>query len=465
MNIIRRIFDRSLYRNESPAISRHVAWLKSQLPTLRESDSVDRLRPFLLDYDGYLRQAAVEYCGKLALRGAVASLVERLNDWVPQVRAAARHAIDSVLPTAAPAELLAALPAIYGLLNAKREDHVAWVAAFERKVFEQVGAAPLVAALQGSNVQVSRAAFRLLATVDAMTPQALFALVVPASSDIVLTLRAFDYLEKSEQGFGEAELIRAFRSKTTPLRVRALRTLIARGCTNYVQEALFVRQSPLRAVATAYLAAQGADVPAIYKEALDMPDASPARMAICLTQLGALRQPACLDSIRPFLDHSSVVVRIRAAQAWFRLAPSEKDEVALWAMADPAPELRALAFQLVRKHGAYIPFEHVRLHLQAPEDRALLWWFAELDPWDWLGTAMSLAGSEAAEQEKLSGYLDLDEAWIRWARFSNRKPTGAQRGFLLPLLESGGLRSLRLAEDLRGALASVFERAGLPCRL
>lgn len=458
MNIIWRIFGFSPHAG-NPS---YTSWLERELEALHQTRGIEELARYLSHRDGYIRQAAVDYCGRLAPQGAAVKLVERLNDWVPQVRAAARRALDAVVPKAAAADLADALPAVHALLNATLERHGEWVAAFERKVVEQVGAAPLAEALLGPDVRVARATFRLLAGLHAMTPQALFARVVPASGDIVLTRQAFDHLERSEQGCSEAELVRAFASKSTPIRARALRALVARGVTRYVDDVLFARQATLRAVAIDWLAGQGRDVVAFYRNALALPDASPARIGICLAELGASRQGACIDGILPFLGHPVARVRVQAAQAWLRLAPAQKDEIARRVLADPAPELRALLVQLVRKHGAYVPFELVRSHLQAPADRALLWWFAGLNHWDALATAMWLAVREPGSTANLpSWYPDLAE-WSRWAKFSKRKPTEAQRAFLLPLIEGGGLRMLPLQEEVRATLAGVFEQAGLP---
>ncbi|MCC2961130.1 HEAT repeat domain-containing protein [Massilia sp. IC2-278] len=462
MNILWRIFGLLPRSGEYADSSHYTAWLEGELEALHRTTHIEQVQPYLAHRDGYIRQAAVEYCGRLAPEGAVARLVERLNDWVPQVRAAARRALEAVVPTASAADLCGALPAAYALLHAKRETHAQWVAAFERTIIDQAGAPALAGALQGRDIQVGRAVFRLLAGTHAMTPQALFALVVPASSDIVLTRLAFDHLERSEEGCGESELVRAFASKSTPIRARALRALIARGITRYVEDALFARQASLRAVAAAHLAGQGQDVAALYREALTVPGASPARIGICLAELGASRQLSCLDSINPFLHHPVARVRSRAAQAWLRLAPAERDEIALRVLADPAPELRVLLLQLVRKHGAYLPFEAVRMQLQAPADRALLWWFADMNHWDALGTAMWLAEREPDGDAALpSWYPDLAD-WVRWARMARRKPTDTQRGFLLPLIAHGGLRRLQLSDEVRASVAEVFAHAGLP---
>jgi len=462
MNILWRIFGLLPRAGEHADSSPCTAWLEGELAALHRTTHIEQLQPYLAHRDGYIRQAAVEYCGRQAPTGAVARLVERLNDWVPQVRAAARRALEAVLPQAAVADLCNALPAAYALLHARRDTHAGWVAAFERTVIDQADTPSLVEALLGHDIQVGRAVFRLLAGAHAMAPQALFAIVVPASSDIVLTRLAFDHLERSEEGYGESELVRAFASKSTPIRVRALRVLIARGMTRYVEDALFARQSSLRAVAIAHLASQGQDVAAFYREALTVPDASPARIGICLAELGASRQPACLDSIKPFLRHPVARVRSRAAQAWLRLAPAEKDEIALRVLADPAPELRALLLQLVRRHGAYLPFEAVRTQLQAPADRALLWWFAGMNHWDALGTAMWLAEHAPDGDAALpTWYPDLAD-WVPWARMARRKPTDTQRSFLLPLIEHGGLRRLRLSDEVRASVAEVFAHAGLP---
>lgn len=68
---------------------------------------------FLFHCDGFVRQAAlVRWDGPLATPGMVVALALRLNDWVPQVRAAAELAAARLLPISPAAAVVPALVAL-----------------------------------------------------------------------------------------------------------------------------------------------------------------------------------------------------------------------------------------------------------------------------------------------------------------------------------------------------------------
>jgi len=72
---------------------------------------------------GFEREEATRALMRLRAPEALPGLMKRLNDWVPQVRAAAREAIHVYLDDALLAAWPAALPGVAHLLRARRADH------------------------------------------------------------------------------------------------------------------------------------------------------------------------------------------------------------------------------------------------------------------------------------------------------------------------------------------------------
>ena len=73
--------------------------------------------------NGYVREAAVRGLAESRDGRAVPHLLLRLNDWVNQVRAAAREAIEVFLQPAFAADVVAALPVVSTLIRRTRADH------------------------------------------------------------------------------------------------------------------------------------------------------------------------------------------------------------------------------------------------------------------------------------------------------------------------------------------------------
>jgi len=395
------------------------AWRAVQLAELQRHTSLDGLRPYLQNGDGYVRQAAVEHGSRLDVPGMLTLLIERLNDWVPQVRQATLRALDGALRHVAPAHIIAALPAAYRLAQAGRTAHGAWIAHFEQTALARAGNDALVAALGHADIHVARAACRLLADTGALDAEALFCAVIPASHDVVLASLAFAHLDRHAGGIGDSLLMRAMQSPLTAIRVRALERLLQDGAVHLPEGALLARQSQLRRVAKRFIAQQGADVAGLYAEALRAPGNPHWKIIVCLLELGQSRQVGYLGQVRGFLAHPEARVREAATLAWLHLAPAAKDEIALSALADPAPRLHKLALKLVRKHGAYLPFSQVQALLAAPAHWRSLLAFAASQPWDWLDTIAALAQApHLAEPGEAAGMQDalLQElrAWT-WA--------------------------------------------------
>ena len=421
-------------------------WRNYAIGAIARATTLDQLGLLVVDRDGYIREAALDACARHALPGVLPLLVGRLNDWVPQVRAAAQRALAAIIPLASPSELLATLPEVYQLALASRAQHAHWIASFEGIVLARVDPADLLQAVRQGEAKVARAAFRLLAGSGTSTPAALFEAVLEARPDIVLATQAFDHVDAAGVVLDEALLVRALGMRVPALRARALQALIARGRTDHVQQALFASHARVRAVAVAWLGTQGTDVGRMYLEKLRTPGAPAALVALCLAGLGLLRSHGCLDEALVWLDDGHVSIRAAAATAWFQLAPDAKDAIAARMLDDPSPRLRKFALELVRKHGAYVPFAHARTVLLRHGDDKRLLAFAALDPWNWLETILSLAAdlqadpqADPARRQRLQSEL---WAWLGRSGRVYSAPDAAQRSRLATLLHGEAFQEL-----------------------
>jgi hypothetical protein len=84
--------------------------------------------------DGHQREAALVKMRRAPESRFLPFVIERLNDWVPNVRVAALQALEAVLQVASVDELLRSWRSVENLGHAKRADHATAIGLFQRRV-------------------------------------------------------------------------------------------------------------------------------------------------------------------------------------------------------------------------------------------------------------------------------------------------------------------------------------------
>ena len=124
-------------------------------------------------------------------------------------------------------------------------------------------------------------------------------------------------------------------------------------------------------------------------------------------------------------------IRGAAYLAWLRLAPADKDAIALAALSDDGRANRGLAAQMAARHGAYIPFERVKEILHGTPHLSVLLAFARLRKWDWLET-LAIEGIRAEPGSLERDALHIEMArWLTHAGQSYERPDKQLRDRLL----------------------------------
>ena len=166
------------------------AYSKEYFRDVATSTSAPHVIRALNDYSGYVRQAAVERAAQLRLPAFAPAIVARLNDWVPQVRDAARSALLILLPAMPADAALAILPATINLRNAGRYDQADWLDRIERDLLGQLTSAFLLAGVRNAEAKVARACFDILYRHAALDTAQLIVAALAARSDIVIGRKA-----------------------------------------------------------------------------------------------------------------------------------------------------------------------------------------------------------------------------------------------------------------------------------
>jgi hypothetical protein len=360
-------------------------------------------------------------------------VAERLNDWVPQVRGLARKALVTMLPFVPSTQVLSALPEILLVHSSGRDEYSSWLDEFENALLQAVPVDEFITNAKGKNIRTARACVHLLKKHSLLGPVELADLVLGRNDDIILANLAMQYCEELPRDKQILQYKAAIRSHFGSVRTIALKKLLEQSGGNgnqFAQAALDDTQSSVRFVAAGYLRSQGVDVRALYHALLDAQNLKARKLRILVTALASLQDTADIPRIRSFCTNADISVRRAAFSSWHKLAPQDRDEIAVCALQDTARGVRKFAHQLVYRCGAYIPFPRIEEILSHSGDLEMLLMFAEREKWKWIEYIARLSRDLNKEE---TDALGLEESLARWFVFSVRsfeRPSKEQARFL-----------------------------------
>lgn len=408
-------------------------YVAGRIQEARSANNVEELQELARDHSGYVREAAIARCVELALPELFALVAERLNDWVPQVRHSARKALVTMLPFAPSAQVLSALPAILMVHSSGRDEYPKWLNAFEMALIETIPAEELISNAKGKSIKTARACIHLLKKHSLLGAVDLFDLILRRNDDIVIANLAMQYCAELPIDEQLVQYKAASRSHFGSVRTIALKKVLeeigAKG-SQIANAALDHPQSSVRFVAVSFLRTQGVDVRARYHELLDAKNLKARKLKILLAALASFRNAADIPRIQSFCTSTDISVRRAAFNYWHKLAPQNKDEIALCALLDTARGVRKFAYKLVCRYSAYNSFSRIEEILLLSGDLQMLLMFAEREKWRWIECIVKFSQNLNKEE---SDALGLGESLSRWFAFSVRsfeRPSEEQAQFL-----------------------------------
>jgi hypothetical protein len=439
-----------------PSYVRHIADIIAEV---RQQNDANALAADMDHYDGYVREAALERAHALRTPALLPAIVERLNDWVPQVRARAQALVLDWLPSLDAEAALRLLGAVQHLRDARRSDHASWLGKVERIVVACVGASRIVEGVANPDIAVARTCFRLLEEHGLADPATRVRVGLAHGTDIVLVRKAAEALVLLDSRERAAMGRLALRSHFGIVRAIALRRLLADEVAGAEALAIDMLADPhgwVRLVASTFLERRGIDSASLYAARLTAPGSSNTVLRACLMGLAETGKRAHLDLVRRMTSHHSARVRVNAFAAWLHLAPEEKDDIARRVLADGAHRVRNLVMSMHRKHGAFVPVDDALALLRERGDVELMLRYAEHEPWRWLQLILELEPAWR-EDAGLRGHLrDQLIRWIDNAHMSSTRATPAQRALFAEPAAQSTLRAL-LGPNPTRAAALEFE--------
>lgn len=406
------------------------------------------LEQALRDYSGYVRQEAIVRCAELRLSNSLVMIATRLNDWVPQVRHAARKAILELLPEASRDEQLTTLHLVCELRNAGRTNHDVWIAEFEKHLLSVVGEQALWEGLASGSRKQARACFELLRKLPDIPLARLLTLCVASRDDIMLALRGAEMACRLDAEDSIAVLKSAMDSHFGAVRRVALQKLLQGHdglllAPNYLLD----QHATVRNLAIACLRGTGFDLSGFYRGVLLDEEVRPASRRTALLSLAVLDSKEDLPLVKGLAHSEFVSIRTAAYAAWLRLAAGEKDALVLQAFADSAVSVRKFARMVMERHGAYIAFSDIYRLFGKSTDTLDLMFITRAHKWNWLEAIAAVARGlppDSPLRERLAGEL---RSWIYDAKWARHRPMGSQAQDLAGAATLAALESLIAADS------------------
>lgn len=397
---------------------------------------------------GYVRERAVKALSERPSGEALVALVERSNDWVPQVRDAARAGVRTYLEPEQLAALLFALRPLLALATRQRVDHSATLAAV-RALLQTPEARDEVHA--SFLTQQGKAACYLFGVLleAASEPYALLHEALVHREPLV-RLAAVDACAALATAQAHQLLLGALPKASAKLRVRLLRVVlpVVPAPQGLLQDALLHSSGGVRNLALWACARYAVDAPAVLAQRFEGPP--PVAKAQWLGVLGLARElkMEVPDEWWHAAMHAAAwSVRLAAVQS-----PGERP-VATWlaAVDDPSERVfdalvsRLNTFPWATLEPAVSALLDRQWHVLAPPRRQRV--LALLAGWQQLGYLLERLASEPTQRAQ---WLDTIAAWCDCAyglrdAVTTQEQRSAIKAQLQALVSQGALDETRVA--------------------
>lgn len=319
------------------------------LKNFSKQEGLDDILLMSEHWNGYKRENAVRRLGMLGNPLAIPNLIIRSNDWVPQVRIAAKEALSKLAISKNIEAFIKALPELYHLKNCSRDSHDNLISSIEEYMLSNKNIIYLINGLHDENPFVARACISLIIENNLME-EVQIVRVGLAHPDLIVRVKVSHLLKGLTKEVQTLALNIAINDRFMPIRREAFLILIQIGIDNgLVKELLFDRHSSVREIAIKYLVNQNIDVRIIYQESISSSRVS----AICcgIWGLGQCKNSEDVLFVKSFLTNPSPSVRKQSLNTLVMLMDEEANNVIENSLSDESPAVCKEAARLSRKNG------------------------------------------------------------------------------------------------------------------
>lgn len=357
----------SVFRERSPYAGRYrMEWHRLAPSDLGRFESFSGQRIVLLGLasfheSGYVREEAVRRLAGSNSGAELPFLLIRLNDWVAEVREAARLAVGLRLSPRHAGSLMENLPLVARLMRVARADHSQIGEAVEVLLKSADCRDTLLRGLESKNRSVRRICFRLAAEAEGSDTRAVLERAL-ADRDTVIRLWAARQISAGLGGGATESLLEIMKGDHfMPVRREALRALLSlwpKKAEAALRRALFDSHASLREEARYQLRKAGEDdFASVYRQVLA--DAVGGELYSAVSGIGETGTASDDSMVLPYAPHPSPKVRRAAIKALARLNGDKHLSVFLTALRDETPAASREARKALTSRAASVGGERL----------------------------------------------------------------------------------------------------------
>lgn len=335
-----------------------------------KQDGLEKLLVMSGHWNGYKREKAVSQLGSLGDPLALPCLIVRVNDWVPQVRIAAKGAL---LKLAVPENIDAfvlALPELYHLKNCNRGDHAPFISSIEEYLLSSENTGCLIDGIKNKEALIVRACVSLIIENNLM-PTAEIVKVGLAHPDLIVRVKVSYLLKILSTDAQASALTIALKDRFMPVRREAFLVLLKTGVSDLkVQVFLFDRHPAIREIAIGYFVNKRGDVRKIYQEHLSSSPAFMVRYA--LWGLGKCKNINDVAIVKTFLISAYPSIRKQSLSTLVALVNEKAVNEVIKSLSDESPAVCKEAARLSNKYRFRFTAEKLLEIINSSESRHAL---------------------------------------------------------------------------------------------
>jgi HEAT repeat protein len=325
--------------------------LNRLLRSFQKQEGLDDLLLMAEHWNGFKRENAVRRLGMLGNPIAIPKLVVRVNDWVPQVREAAREALLKLMTPKNAIAFAECLPDLFHLKTCGRDNHTRFIAEVLSYLLKDENVESIREVALSLEPKVARIAVRLCFEHSLLDRDELVTKCL-SHPDILVRSIAADHLREIS-GKTLVDLLKiAIKDPFMPIRREAFQIYLKnnpRQGEMIANTFLFDRHISIRELAITHLLKKGTDVRGIYTSVMSSTFETISRKKFSILGLAYLGAKEEVPTISQHVTNKSPGVRKSAIQALEKLMGEESRALLVNALDDPSPSVAKEASRLITK--------------------------------------------------------------------------------------------------------------------
>lgn len=296
------------------------------------------------NYDGYKRENAIRRLGVLGNPIALPEVLERINDWVPQVRDAAKFALRRLATSPNAMAYVECLPTLYRLRGRWRDNHAETISFVEMYLCSPENSAAVISGTASKDKAVSRYS-ALLCIEHRLLPLEGLVDMGLAHADVSVRLKAASLISELPESSRHQVFSGALRNTFMPVRRMAILHSIRVGISE--AEAcrhLFDNHPSVRSIVVSEYKAWTQSPLVAYQQKIN--SAVRREKIIAAWGVGEYGKPGDAEILRPLLTSKDVKLRRQAIASYAKLLEDDARSVVLGALKDPSPQVAAEAARI-----------------------------------------------------------------------------------------------------------------------